>query len=317
MLLFICILLPNTQLMVYKCPIRYIGTLLLVLLFISSCEKDKTHVPERSPITFDSDVSEPSRLAVSTYGPITLARLKASTDGFAVSTNGLGSGGEMAGLAVKYNSTASAWQYTGNYYWPISPSQNVAFTAYAPAGLSGASLTSSGLILTNYIAPNNTNSQVDILYAPPTNYTRSGGNVSLNFRHILTQIIFSVTTDIPSTSTPKIVSIQLCVNNGQGSFNGSTWSPSTYVSCYTVFNSNTISSTPVTSVPIFVIPQTIPGGTNAKVTVSTKKGTYFKVIDLSSLSTVKAWNQNTLVTYNVFISKGSVAYSAKETVRID
>jgi hypothetical protein len=250
-------------------------------------------------VRFTSVVGNSTR-AVGTTGLIDLAALKLSNDGFAVSTNGLGSGGEMNNLVVKYS--ASAWNYTGDYFWPVSASQNVAFTAYAPAGTSGVTLTGAGITVSGFVPVTTPANQIDLLYAAPANFNRSGSGasgVALTFNHLLTQVVFAITTDIPAGDSPTIVSIALTIPNGTGAYNGTTWTASANPQTYTVFSSNALSSTAVTSTPLLMIPQTLPVGTNALVTFSVKGVTTSNTVDLSTLSVVKSWTAGTKVTYSI------------------
>lgn len=238
-----------------------------------------------------------------TTGVIDLTALKASTDGFAVSTSGLGTSDEMSNVAVKY--VTSAWTYTGDYFWPINPSQAVNFTAYAPAGTSGVSISGTGVTISSFTPAATASSQIDLLYAPPAPYTRSGSGangVALNFTHILTQVVFAVSTDIPSGDTPIIASIVLTIPNGTGTYNGTGWVASGSAQSYTVFSNNALSSTAVTSTPLLMIPQTLPAGTNAVVTFSVKGASSSSTVDLSGLTTVKTWAAGTKVTYNITFS---------------
>lgn len=272
-----------------------------VIVMVSCSKNEITDVSgNNDAIKFGAAVGNNSigRAAVSTFGVIDLVGLKASADGFAVSTSGLGA--EMNALPVTHNGTS--WTYTGDYYWPINPAVNVSFTAYAPAGLAAASLSGTGLTVTSFTPSTTIANQVDILYAPPANFSRNtsgAAGVALTFNHILTQVVFAVNTDIPSASSPKIVSIVLTIPKGTGTYSGGTWTTTTGSQSYTLFNNNTISSTAIYSTPILMLPQTLASGTNAVVTFSVNGSTTSSTVDLSSLTTVTSWTAGTKVTYDI------------------
>lgn len=254
-------------------------------------------------ITFNSTIGDPTTKAASTYGIIDLTALRASTDGFAVSTTGLGASTEMNNLVVKYAS--SLWSYSGDYFWPISPSQNVSFTAYAPAGATGVALTSSGLTATKFIPAASAANQIDLIYAAPANYNRgSSGStgVPLAFKHVLTQVVFSATTLLPTLLNPTIVSMTLTVPHNSGSFNGTSWTSSSAPQTYTIFTNRVLGLTPIVSTPLLLIPQTLVSGTNVVISTSLSgilQGT--QTVDLSTTSK-NTWSIGKKITYNVTLS---------------
>lgn len=274
---------------------------------MASCSSDEIiNDTQNNAVKFSAVIGNHNR-AVSTTGLIDLTALKASTDGFAVSTSGLGTGGEMSNVAVKYS--GSVWSYTGDYFWPISISQNVTFTAYAPAGATGVTLSGTGVTVSNFIPASTPSSQIDLIYAAPSSFNRNGSGasgVALTFNHLLTQVVFAVTTDIPAADNPTIVSIVLSIPNGSGAYNGTAWTASASPQSYTVFSSNALSSTAVTSTPLLMIPQTLPSGTNAAVTFSVKGVSTTSTMDLSTLSVVKSWSAGTKVTYSILFNNADL-----------
>lgn len=259
-----------------------------------SCSKNEiTQDANNTKIDFTTVVGNTR----ATVGLIDLAALKASTDGFAVCTNGLG--GEMNNVAVTYN--AGAWGYTEDYYWPLNASQNVSFTAYAPAGTSNVTLTGTGLTATDFVPAATVGSQIDLVYAAPASFNRttSGNGVVLTFNHILTQVVFSVTTDIPQANSPKIAKIELVVPQNKGSYNGTAWTAASGSQTYTLFNNDAVGTTAVTSTPLLLIPQTLIPGTTANITFNVDGAPSVGSTDLSSLSNVKTWDAGTKVTYNI------------------
>lgn len=275
--------------------------MLLILLFvplflISACSKQETADGKEERIAFDSSVEDYTR-AVSTFGPITLSTLQGSADGFAVSTSGLGS--NMNNLVVKYGS--GKWSYTGDYFWPLNPNQNVSFTAYAPAGTPGVTMTSSGISVSGFTPASSPSSQIDLIYAKPANFNRTGagtGGVALTFDHLLTQIVFSVTTQIVGLVT--LTSMELTVPNPTGSYNGVSWTNSGSTIKYTIPVDSPISVLPVVTSPVLMVPKgSIPAGTIATANYTVPLlGALSISKDLSVLTSVKSWQPGYKVTYN-------------------
>lgn len=283
---------------------------LLTVLFIAACDKYEAEefTQKQEPVRFNLKVDNYTR-AVSTFGPIDLTQLKASADGFSVVSSGL-VGIDMNNVVVKYGS--GKWNYTNDYFWPLNPTQNASFTAYAPAGTSGTSLTTSGLTVTNFIPAATPASQIDLIYAPPAVFNRgtSGtSGVNLTFKHLLTQVVFSVTTDISASNNPKIVDIALTAPRSRGSYSPttSTWTSSNQSVVYTVFNNNVISATPILSTPLLMIPQaTLPVGTKIQMVINVNNKQRMKSASLTSLPSVTSWQAGYKVTYNVLIAKADV-----------
>lgn len=271
---------------------------------MASCSKEETveRIDQRE-IKFTSAVGNNTR---ATTGMIDINVLKSSTEGFAVCTNGLGASDEMNNVAVTFNGTA--WTYSGDHFWPINSSQNVSFTAYAPAGIANVSLSSSGLTATDFVPAATIGSQIDLLYAAPSNFNRLGSSsgVALTFNHILTQVVFSVITDIPVADNPKIVSIVLNTPQNKGSYNGTTWTAAASPQGYTLFNNTAIGSVATTSTPLLLIPQTLPANTNATITLNVNGASSSHTVDLSTLTTVTSWQPGTKVTYNILFNNSDL-----------
>lgn len=281
----------------------------LIAVFVSSCSRDEiiNDYSNEDRIEFNAGVENYTRTA-STFGPIDITALRNSSDGFAVSTSGLGV--NMNNLVVKYD--GSKWAYTGDYFWSINPSQSATFTAYAPAGTANVTLAATGLTATNFIPGTTPASQIDLIYASPASFSRgTSGKTGVNFtfRHLLTQIVFSVTSDISASNNPQITSIVLTVPRSKGSYNPSTgaWTAVANSVNYTVFNNNTISATPVVSAPLLMIPQSsIPNATSARITINVNGRSRSKNVSLRNLTTVTSWQSGYKVTYNVSIPKADV-----------
>jgi len=270
---------------------------LLLLFFTTACSGHDEVIEEYGEkVVFNSHIDDYTR-AVSTFGPIDLASLKTSADGFAVSTSGLAST-QMNNLIVKYSN--NVWTYTGNYYWPISATQNATFAAYAPAGTTGVTLTSSGITVTGFTPASSPASQIDLLYAAPAtrNRTNSASGVPLTFNHLLTQVVFSVTTQIAGVVT--ITSIEVTVPSATGAYNGTTWTNSGSTVTYTIPVNSSVTLGTVVATPILMVPKgTIPSGTIVKTNYSALGLLGLSVSkDLSTLNSIKSWQPGYKVTYN-------------------
>lgn len=277
---------------------------LAILASCSKTENDGASAPD-GKISFNTRVALNGSRAVSTFGPLGLTALHNSADGFAVSTNGLGTGAEMNNVVVKYSTATSLWSYTGDYFWPISASQNVNFTAYAPAGADGVIMTGTGISVAAFTPAATPANQIDLIYAAPAAFNRNGsgaGGVALTFVHTLTQVLFSVSTDIAAGDSPVINSIAVTIPTGTGAYNGTAWTASGASRTYTVFNNNALSGTAVTSTSLLMIPQTLAVGTNAVITFTVNGAQTTNTVDLSTLPVVKSWASGTRVTYGITFS---------------
>lgn len=294
--------------------------------FVSACTKEEPDFPEFSEAGGDNriefaaelnpfaseqellgDEDENRTRAVSTFGPIDLSALQGSADGFSVVTSGLGS--NMNNVPVTYS--GGQWRYSGDYFWPLNASQNITFTAYAPAGAAGTSLTAAGFTVTNFVPDPTVANQVDLIYAQPASFNRNGasGGVPLSFRHLLTQVVFSIKTDVPASSNPRVVSLVLTVPASKGSYSSSSnsWNNSLNSVSYSVFNNNPIGSTPIYATPMLMIPQTnlllsTPTGV-INLTVNGVPKT--KTFSLGVL-TLSSWPMGAKITYNISVSQLSL-----------
>lgn len=99
------------------------------------------------------------------------------------------------------------WDYEGVTYWPGDGS-SLTFAAYGLNAASNVSLSSDGKTLT-YTVPENASSHADLVVATPvTQAATAGGTVSLEFKHVLSRVGFSLTT-IGSGTSVKINNVIL------------------------------------------------------------------------------------------------------------
>lgn len=103
------------------------------------------------------------------------------------------------------NTSSGIWTYTPVKYWPNTAGDKISFFAYAPANLTGVTLsdkTFAGLKVI-YTVPTNENDSQDLLLASAMNKTKSDGTVSFRMQHTLSQIKFCVKNG--DTGTTKVL----------------------------------------------------------------------------------------------------------------
>lgn len=194
---------------------RYLILAATAALVLGACSKNDIVKNEGTPVTFTSYVG----LSKATTGPIDIAALKASADGFGVFcyytddsnyTAGTSTPNFMLNQQVTWASGSSAWTYAPIKYWPnefgtganSDTVDKLTFRAYAPystgstnciSNLPGESTATTTLTYTVDLA-----NPVDLLWASNavsglTNLTKQSinGQVAFTFAHALSKISFS------------------------------------------------------------------------------------------------------------------------------
>lgn len=117
----------------------------------------------------------------------------------------------MDGIFVNWDKTDNGWDYAdGNtYYWPTAGT-TLNFYAVAPASYANANRKEFTYTVSDEYAFANATQNVDVLFAKAENQSRSNNNgtVSLNFSHILSQIMFNAKTE-NAQMTATISSIKI------------------------------------------------------------------------------------------------------------
>ena len=176
-------------------------------LVLVSCSRDEVIEVNR-----DSDVIE--------FGVVTNASTRAADvycnnnmpDGFTVYANFDGKT-YIDGDTIEYNEDDRKWENTsGVRYWPNGP---VSFYAHVNAGTAFKGSTTATTI-ENYTVPTDVADQKDLLYAVKT---QSEGQVTLNFRHALSQIVFQA----KNTNANLYVAIKGVTVNKLGNVNTFTY----------------------------------------------------------------------------------------------
>lgn len=252
------------------------------LIFIASlamlavgCQKTEIQNEVLTPIGFSTEVGKQTRAIVDGQGAV-----YKTDQPFAVYAYGHQDTEEtivMDNVEVSYQT--DTWKATsGSYYWPNSPSTTLNFYAFSPyiqrpATASAAptatdadkimTVTSlshtedGGLVFEGY---NHTNMYVDFMeatsvigakYSKPDGQQNSNsvtaGTVPMTFNHMMTQVLFKVTTDeLYPGITFTVESITLNNVNNQGDYEDGDWTPSGSGS-YTIFPANTANGANVTN----------------------------------------------------------------------
>lgn len=256
------------------------------LPFIASCSSDELVAENESQkaaneISFRPFVSGTTRAADMTAGASdnTAGTVGLQTVGFYVTayystTSATDQTLYFDNELFSYNTTPANWTSTKKFYWPAENYLN--FYAYAPA-------TSTQLIRTNYKsfsvtpdATDNTNTQVDFIYAVTQDKTKTSNastGVTLTFRHAESKISLKV-KNTSTTLDFVIGNVSICNVNTVGTFTytgetssklkKSDWTPST-AGNYTQTPGTTSfpSTTDATSVShdLILIPQSITAAT--------------------------------------------------------
>lgn len=217
----------------------------------------------------------------------------------------------MPGVSV--NKQVDGWAITGTYYWPLT--DNIQFFAYSP-------MTSTAV--SNYAATNQyptfeytvgeVAAQEDLLAASATDMTKDKANaeVTLTFKHLLTQINFSAkgSTDGYTYTVKKI---EISGVNSKSTFTfdsdggswGNTSAPTAYVYAgnYTDISGTTLTPFSSGSNALMLMPQSLPA--DAKIVVAymvSKEGsTIFDGTGEVSLEDV-VWAANNQIRYTLTLS---------------
>lgn len=177
---------------------------------LTSCSQDEVLDVQKDAVQFSVVADKASRGAVTTTATIEDFKVTA----FNANNEGVNTTTFMSGVDV--TKPGDNWGYGSTKFWPTSGAIN--FYSYSPANLAektfatikmeatstvvveGANVTTNkgGQTLT-YDAPTDCSSQVDVLYALNTGLSKKDGEVKVNFRHALSQIVFrakNVKTDL-------------------------------------------------------------------------------------------------------------------------
>lgn len=207
------------------------GATIMLAIAFSACtandelEEFATSTTDKNVIGFRVQTSNPTRSASSyskSYRPSNFKVM--ALDGESNYFGGLPE-------RVSSNDDGNTWTTDNQRYWPTNKSDNwkgLTFYAYIDGTEGNKSLSSassfnlSGSVASfeNFEVEADTHKQTDLMYAVAKDVKKSsfGGNVSLNFRHALSQICFTAQNNHPLYKEIEIVSIELGGVKGKGSY---------------------------------------------------------------------------------------------------
>jgi hypothetical protein len=199
---------------------KILFSLAAVALLATSCSKDETtavnDVPNPYAIGFDASTGKVLSRATATTlnGAGSTTSLQGDANGFGVYATKEGTSGQeeyIDDLAYGYDS--GAWGWVGaDQTWPdVTTQYPMNFYAYHPKSAT-TDLELSGSLLYEYDIAQNTSTtpQEDLLAANKLNVTTRppSSNVTLNFQHILSQIIFKVVGGIGMTVEVQSIAVK-------------------------------------------------------------------------------------------------------------
>lgn len=155
---------------------------------LTSCSQDEVLDVQKDAVQFSVVADKASRGAVTTTDNITNFMVNAFKAD--VTTGGVVTGNLdqffMKDVEVTGSNTAG-WSYGVTKFWPTTDKIN--FYSYSPSDLTGVSVAAAAQTITHTV-PTTCGNQIDILYALNTGLGKADGEVPVNFRHALSQIVF-------------------------------------------------------------------------------------------------------------------------------
>lgn len=329
----------------------YVAAAIAASLLATGCQKTYVIDEVRTPIGFSTEVGKQTKAIVKNDGEYP------KTQPFGVFAYGKQVVNEtttsttvMDKVKIIYDDGDLKWRAEGTtkYYWPNDPTTTLSFYAYSPyskaEGAEGMKITPSyvepagenagGIKIEGYVHEDQT---LDFMTAdakdrtftqpdgPEGASTATPGTVKLQFKHQLTQLVFSVKKAADYTGIEMTLqSITLNNIGNTATFENGKWgTPSangTYNITYNGASSMVLSKdTAVSSDGMTVIPQSLtasaesaPGQTmTIEYTISgtgVAEETVTKTVDLKA-GTVTSWDQNRKITYNITIAMNEILFS--------
>lgn len=162
-------------------------------------------------------------------------------------------------LSVTYS--GSAWSYTGTYYWP-EDSKKLSFFAYGGDAVTSWATTTPSYPSFSYTIGATAALQKDLVAAKALNQIDMAGALALDFKHILTQINFSIKGQVSALKyIVKKIEIIGAKNSGTYTYNAGTgvWTAQAGTESYTYFDGS-------------ITPTTIASGTTTFTSFGTGEG---------------------------------------------
>lgn len=150
---------------------------------LTSCSQDEVLDVQKDAVQFSVVADKASRGAVTTTANIGDFMVNAFVAG-----NPSGNLNQFFMKDVKVSgSNATGWSYDFTRFWPTTDKIN--FYSYSPASLTGVSIASDVQTITHIVSTTCAD-QIDVLYALNNGLGKADGEVKVNFRHALAQIVF-------------------------------------------------------------------------------------------------------------------------------
>lgn len=152
-------------------------------LVLTSCSQDEVLDVQKDAVQFSVVADKASRGAVTTTANIGDFMVNAFVAG-----NPTGNLDQffMKNVVVTGNNT-EGWSYDFTKFWPTTDKIN--FYSYSPSDLTGVSIASTAQTIEHKVSTTCAK-QIDVLYALNNGLGKADGEVKVNFRHALAQIVF-------------------------------------------------------------------------------------------------------------------------------
>lgn len=285
---------------------------------MASCSKTETvDQPTAGAIAFDrAYIGNP----VQSKSVIDMTLAKLETDGFIV-YGGYDNEGTYVPVFdnTKVSKSGESWGYgTDLKYW--IPNKHYQFSAFAPEDAVTSPTTSDGFLTFSYTSDLNGNTeQKDLIYAAHTQTGARTGNENIQFRfkHLLSMIKFSFTTDMAAGVNVSVSDLTISGVNTTATFTGNgktdatsfggSWSAATgaqgEVAIPGIVNDASITVTAgQETIPFVVIPQTI-GTVTVKFKVSANgNGVDIQNKEISATIPTGDWEMGHRYNYSATIS---------------
>ena len=155
----------------------------LGVLALTSCSQDEVLDVQKDAVQFSVVADKASRGEVTTTATIDNFMVNAFVAG-----NPTGNLDQffMKNVVVTGNNT-EGWSYDFTKFWPTTDKIN--FYSYSPSDLTGVSIASTAQTIEHKVSTTCAK-QIDVLYALNNGLGKADGEVKVNFRHALAQIVF-------------------------------------------------------------------------------------------------------------------------------
>ena len=184
---------------------------------LTSCSQDEVLDVQKDAVQFSVVADKASRGNIYESDLVDLKKAADDKGGFNVTAFNSTGGVFMKAVDVVWE--GSIWNYTNTKFWPTT--ETIDFYSYAPIALKNAANTTIDFNKDNrtiaYEVPTTCADQIDILYAVNNNLTKETGNVSVNFRHALAQVVFQA-KNVKSDLNIEVTNVRIVNVKNSGTF---------------------------------------------------------------------------------------------------